>query len=268
MRATDRRLPVSDTTTTGPVWAAIAKLIDPTNVPVERAADADWLAELGDDIFDIKQGKHGVCYVPAYRAACAREAAAQARTAAVPSLWDQATDALTTGSEGGTGTTPLRERSPADLDLMEIRCIIRSTTWHELKTRAKAADHPLPEDVPSQLRRLASIVTRDDAENLDWWEYRFASWARLLEAYLQAAERKPKPVRLRNTPCPLCRSQYVLVEEDGETFRVPPIVIDYRDGHIRAAQCEACSNTWFRGNELGALASLVGAMPKATESAA
>lgn len=224
------------------LWAAVDRLTKPSRVPLERVADPEWLN-------DLAAPSWGSCNVGAYRAATAT-------WATVPSLWDQATAALTTGSEaGGTGSSPLRERSPLDVDLMEVRGIIRDTVRHELAERDR---QPIPADVPAQLRRLASIVLRDDPDNLWWWEYRFQQWGRLLETYLRAAEHTARPTRLRNTPCPLCRVKQIRVEtESGDKQLVPPIVVDFRDGYIRAARCEACSASWFRGDELHELARLV-----------
>lgn len=233
------------------MWAAVDQLTHSSRVPVERAVDADWLSELNEDAW-------GVCSVPAYRAATAR-------SATIPSLWDQATTALTTGSEGGTGSTPLRERSPADLDLMEIRSIIRHTVAHELAERDPGLT---PDGVPAQIRRLASVVAATDPDSIWWWEYRFASWARLLGTYLRALEHTPKPTRLRNTPCPLCHTRQMRIDQDGDAIVVPPLVVDFRDGYVRAARCEACSATWFRGAELLELAQLVGSTPEdGTETA-
>lgn len=228
------------------LWAAVARLTEPTRVQVPRSDDSDWLA-------DIRNQADGVCYIDAYRAATTR-------WATVPSLWDQATAALT-GAEvgGGTGSKPLRERSPADLDLIEIMSIIRTTITLELDKRAKPQDRPLPATVADRCRRLASIATRDDTDSLWWWEYRYSQWARLLETYLHATEHAPKPTRLRNTACPLCQTRQMTIDQDGENIVVPPLVVDYRDGYVRAARCEACGATWFRGAELAELARLVGA---------
>lgn len=240
------------------LWAAVDRLTRPSLVPVERAADADWLAELGEETW-------GACSVPAYLAATVRRAK-------VPSLWEQSTYALTTGSESAEGgASPLRERSPADLDLMEIRSIIRGTTRHELEQRGvrtvRGSDGTPTEFDPEEVRELARLVA--NSGDLWWWEYRFASWGRLLEGYLHAAEHKAKPVRIRNTPCPLCRTEFVRIEtDDGEAQIVRPLIVDFRGGYVRAARCEACSATWFRGAELHQLADLIGVSDiRADESA-
>jgi hypothetical protein len=187
--------------------------------------------------------------------------------AVIPSLWDQSTDALDRGCEAGSGgSAPLRERSPADLDLMEIRCLIRDTVRHELALRGRRVRHhtdecPRPFNADDELRGLASLVLQKNPDEIWWWEYRFASWARLLEAYLQAAERKQKPVYLRNSPCPTCRTRQVVVDREGERVVVPAIVVEFRDGYVRAAHCQACGDTRWRGPDLEKLAADLGVTP-------
>ncbi len=231
---------------TARVWRAVHLLTEPQRRQIGRHREAgDWIEELAAVAY-------GVCSVPAYRAATVT-------WATIPSLWDQATNALVGGEQGGTGSKPKRERSPADLDLMEIRALIRDTTRHELRVRGlKTAKDADGFDVPftaAEIRRLASLVIeKDGADNLWWWEYRFAQWGRLLEAYLHAAEHQPKSVRLRNSACPLCRTSQVIVDVDGERQVLPAIVIDFRDGYVRAAVCEACGHTLAWRGDLDALA--------------
>jgi hypothetical protein len=187
--------------------------------------------------------------------------------AIIPSLWDQSTDALNRGSEAGSGgSSPLRERSPADLDLMEIRCLIRDTVRHELALRGRRVRHhaggcPRPFDADDELRGLASLVLQRNPDEVWWWEYRFVSWARLLEGYLQAVERTARSVYLRNSPCPTCRTKQVTLEREGERVVVPAIVVDFRDGYIRAAVCQACGDTRWRGPDLERLAADLGVAP-------
>ena len=45
----------------------------------------------------------------------------------------------------------------------------------------------------------------------------------------------------------------------------PPLVIDFRDGAVRAAECTACAAVWWRGPDLEALA-LELAGPKVSEA--
>jgi hypothetical protein len=228
------------------IWASVDAITEPRRVPVERAADPDWLLEMAGD------HTYGVCDVRAHRAATTR-------WATVPSLWEQSTTALMTGSEQTGGGRPLRERSPADLDLMEIRSIIKHTTRVELGKRGvHPARDPLGQPVdfqPAELRRLASLATQNP-DDVWWWEYRFGQWSRLLETYLRAVERQAKPVRLR-AACPLCKTRQMTIDVDGEAMVVSPLLIDFHDGWIRAATCQACLATWFRGDQLGELAGLL-----------
>jgi hypothetical protein len=173
----------------------------------------------------------------------------------VPSLWRQAVLALYSPGEPGNGGAGVvaRERSVMDLDLLEVCTLIRRTVWAELRTRGEVP----PITVPAALRRLASLVTAPGSD-LDWWEYRFSSWARLLAAHLQTGERQPSAVHLRGASCPECDTSRVLVESsDGPVFE-PALVIDFAHGIVQAARCGSCSATWWRGAELERLAGLLG----------
>lgn len=181
--------------------------------------------------------------------------------ALILSLWDQATESLAHGSEGDGGARwgSLSEYSPMDLNLMEVRAIIAETTLREV-TKRSLERRPT---TPGQLRQLAVHVIGYEVEALWWWEYRFSSWARQLSTYLRAAEREVKPIRLRNSPCPRCGAQSVLVDGDDGEVIAPPIVIAFREGHVQGAQCEACSYTWFRGDALSELAQALGVLEAA-----
>lgn len=247
----------SNPTGTDVVWAAVHKLVQPSRQRIERAGN-EWLAEQATDITDPAGGLNA-CHLPAYRRHQAQRAAAVVQYANVPSLWDQSSMALEGGEvQPGRGSKPLRERSPADLDLMEIRSIIRDTTRHELERlgvrtkRAKSGE--LPPFHPEELSRLANEAIRAEPEQLWWWQYRFAQWARLLETYLHAVEHQARPVRLRNSPCPTCGTRQVTIDQDGENVVVPALLVDFRDGYVRAAECSACGETWWRGPDLERLA--------------
>jgi hypothetical protein len=140
-----------------------------------------------------------------------------------------------------------------NIDLMEIRGIIADTTYDELRRFRLKPDG----DTPHQLVQLAKHVVRHDLDNLWWWEYRFASWGRLLATYLGAVDRVNRARWLRNAPCPKCRARGVLVESDRDDDRkvwVPALVVDFHDGYVRATTCQACAHTWFRGEQLHELA--------------
>lgn len=223
------------------LWAAVDSITQPTRRKLVRVEDADWLEELA------KNGQGSFCRVADYRAA-------MLAYGEIPALWHQAEWALTTGSEKSEGgSSPLRERSPADLDLMETMLTIRESMSWQLKGRQLTPRPTLPE----QMRQLASHIAGHEPQHIEWWTYRFEQWSRLLATHLRAMERAPKPVRLRNAPCPVCRTKQLTIEEDGENKVVPPLLIDFVDGHIRAAQCIACMSTWWRGAELNELADLI-----------
>jgi hypothetical protein len=226
------------------LWTAVDALTLPSKLKLHREpAEAEWLRELADD------PTLRVCDVAAYRAATAT-------WGAVPCLWAQAEAALGTGSEAaeGGGRSPLRERSPADLDLMETMLTIRESMAWQLPGRGIA---PRSLRMIDQMRQLAAHVVSNEPQHVEWWAYRFDQWARLLGRYLRAIETGPRPVRLR-AACPMCRTRQTTIEgENGERTVVPPILIDFDNGWIRAATCIVCMTTWWRGNDLGELANLL-----------
>lgn len=244
------------------LWAAVDRLTLSTRIPVERATDADWLIDVAVEQAEIAAGRRdGACSVPAYRAALAREQAANVATATVPALWDQAVQALGLGSEnagGGGSTAPLRERSPADLNLMEILSQVREAVREE----SARLGHPLPggQTVGTvQIRAFASTLRTD----LDGWGQKFALWGRAIENYLHVLRDEPRPFRLRSTPCPLCRIEWIRVNEQGRAtvggeYLARPIKVDFAGDRMRAAICEACGTAWFRGADLHQLAALIG----------
>jgi hypothetical protein len=234
------------------LWVEVDRITKPTQRRVDREPEsADWLAGLADDPTLL------VCDVAAYRAATAS-------WGEVPSLWRQAELALQTGREQQEGGgSPLAQRSPADLDLMELLLTIRESMAWQLPGRGIT-----PRDgIPAQIRQLAAHVTTNEPQHVAWWTYRFGQWARMLGTYLRAIDVGPKPVRLRNAPCPVCRTRQVTLETDLGEIVVPPILIDFENGWIRAATCTACSAVWWRGNELGELATLLERSDTPTQAA-
>ena len=252
---------------TAELWAAVDRLTLPTRIPVERAADADWLIDASIEQAEIAVGRRtagaDTCNVPAYRAALAREHAATTQMATVPGLWQQALDALGTGRESAEGrpSSPLRERSPADLDLMEILAQVRDAVRAELARLGR----PLPVEWTvgvSEIRELAELVAADART----WAARFASWGRAIATYLHEQRDQPKPFRLR-CPCPLCKTDYVRVNDQGRADSrgeklARPIRVDFAGPTVRAAVCEACGVGWFRGADLHRLAALIDATPE------
>lgn len=222
---------------TAALWNAVDALTKPTTQRVTREEQVvEWLEEL--------HASRGRCDIATYRATLVSHGT-------IPSLWEQAEAAITTGSEQREGGgSPLAARSPADLDLMEIVLTIRESMAWQLPGRGVT---PKP-SIPEQMRQLASYVVAHEPQHVDWWTYRFAQWARLLAVYLHAVEMGPRAVRLRHLPCPKCAATSTKVEtEQGEVI-APPIMVDFVDGWIRAAQCSECGFAWWRGQDLWDLA--------------
>lgn len=172
----------------------------------------------------------------------------------VPSLWRQALDASTRGSETSTpSSSTLSQRNLADLTLLEVRTTIARCTRYWLIERGLTPR----ESVPAQIRQLAAHIETHERDDLWWWEYRFSAWARLLSAYLREGEHRPSPVRLRGASCPQCGAARVLVD-NGDGFEiVPALVIEFAHGLVQYARCDACAATWERGDELEQLARLL-----------
>lgn len=223
------------------LWEAVDKITLASERRVLREQDAEIVEQYAAD------PSLRMCHVDAYRAATAS-------FGTVPALWEQAELALTTGSEktDGGGRTPLRERSPADLDLMETMLTIRESMAWQLKGR-----HVTPrEGIMPQMRQLASHVVAHEPGHVDWWRFRFEQWARILTRHLHALDAGPRPVRLRNSQCPNCSAKTVVTDgPDGTPVVAPPILIDFTsEGFIRAAECTACHHAWFRGEQMAQLA--------------
>lgn len=248
-------------TETSNLWAAVDAITKPTRVKIERDTESEWRTAVEAD-----QGwEHGtVCSVAVYRATLDRLRASESAYGNIPPLWDQAVWALTTGSEQGTGTTPLRERSPADLALMETLADIREAVQVQLEGRGVK---PIG-TVPRQMRSLASTLgTLGNQGHIDWWAFRFESWTRVLRTHLNALEHQPKDVYLRNTACPTCKTRQVTIEREGEARVVPSLLIDFSGGWIRAATCQSCGDAWWRGDDMGRLVTLLESDTPDTRSA-
>lgn len=225
------------------LWAAVDAITQPTTQRLDRDTtfedDHPWL--------------HGnTCHIGQYRATLERIEAATLAYGHIPALWDQANWAVF-GSEAGDGSggrSPLRERTPADLDLMETLLTIRESMCWQLPGRGIT---PKP-GMKAQMRQLASHIATHEPQHVEWWTFRFEQWGRLLRTHLNAIDNGPRDRYLRNSACPLCRTRQVTIERDGERRVVPALVVDFVDGWIRAAQCQACGHAWFRGDDLGQLA--------------
>jgi hypothetical protein len=191
------------------IWAAVDALTQPTQVPIERDnGHTNW--------------------------------------AEVPSLWQQAQTLLRRAVDRGHAGSPARERSPLDLDLLEITAQIHETVSNELQTRGLLRAQRTSSTEP-RLRRLAAHVIGHEPGRLWWWEHLFASWSRLLARCLNVGEHQPAPVRLRNSPCPVCGTRQVTVDTDDGPRIVPALVIEFNRGLVRAAECGQCGTQWGRG---------------------
>lgn len=204
----------------------------------------------------------------------------------VAPLWQllEQADSSRSGKDRGTQGS----RPPADLEVIELRATIRdiivdALAGHDLKPHTtgvtrqqrEAAAHqrqaeltyrlpagypptttpaPLTVDVPASIRQLATtIATVGDEDLTAWWRYRVDSWCRQITHALHLTD-DPQPRRIRDTACPTCQATHVTVTTDGESERVPALLIDFAGAYIRAAECSACGASWFRGAALAELA--------------
>lgn len=225
------------------LWAAVDQLTKPTTQAITRTTEDDWHAEMVAAQYEAHTNA-GFCRIADHRAITTRHGT-------IPSLWEQARAAVTTGTEqAGGNPSPLAARSPADLDLMETVLTIReSMAWQLTGRNIK----PRP-GMTAQFRQLAAHIITHEPQHIHWWTYRFEQWARLLSVYLHAVETERRPIRLRGLPCPKCAAKQVLIDTDQGEIVAPPIVIDFVNGAVRAAQCTACAYTWWRGQDLWDLA--------------
>lgn len=174
----------------------------------------------------------------------------------VPSLLDQAADLVGIGEGGGSRVGSAAERNIVDHDLIAVLGIIASYTTRTLVGWGETDAARLP--MPARLRRLASASLVKDSANLWWWEYRMSAWAALLATVLDAGDRRqPAAIRLRNAACPVCRVRQVTIETEDGPVVAPPILVDFRDGAVRAASCTSCGTSWWRGDDLHTLAALL-----------
>lgn len=245
------------------LWAAVDRLTQPSTRRLFRAGDPDVVEALAADLRRQETARLAAAARPKVRnpvivaGVSQHQLASYARAtkghATVPSLWDQAVDALTASSsdkaEGSSGSV---HRTPLDVTLMEQMADMREAMAVNLGQRKLK-----PRDtVPAQMRQLAAHVAGHEPQHIAWWTFRFEQWARVLAVYLQAVQQQPKPRRIRGVACPECQVRSVVVEDaTGQPVRVPPIVIDFHEGYIRAAECTGCGATLaWRGEQMWELA--------------
>lgn len=256
-------------TPTARLHNAVHDLIDPRKVPLLRQAVNETLT-LTETELEMATSPRG----------------------AMPSLWDQMSEAVSTSNEQTSRSVP-GSRPPIDLDLREIqrqiieqvlmelrhykakphqRTFMRVTRWldhGEWVELDPDSDEPRvwrePEwcetsrevtelDLPASLRLLQVHVGNDVEDHVMWWAYRLEQWARVARKALGAIV-LPQPRRIRDTQCPECQAKHVtLLSLDGEPKLMPALLIDMQDGMVRAAECSVCGASWFRGQELWDLA--------------
>lgn len=237
------------------LWLAADALTKPTTMRIHRDEnEADLAASLLHDLATNPTRLR--CSVAEYRAASEQRAAQSRSYGTIPSLWDQAQDAIAGQGDSDEGGGVLsRERSVADLALMETLLTVRELLIAELKDHGATPRATVPE----QIRQVASLVAAgNDDESIDWWAHRLDQYARIIGNQINAIDNGPKPIRLRDSPCPECGARQVRVKEQDEWRMVPPLRIDFRHGMVRAAQCSACAHAWMRGEALEALADTLG----------
>lgn len=171
--------------------------------------------------------------------------------AEVPSLWAQLCQASSTGSESQRAGN--KYRAPVDLGLVDLRQQI------ERGVAAQLGDFGIPchATLPASMRTMAVRVAQCDERTIEAWTARIAYWVRQARQQLGQND-DPQPRRIRDAACPMCEATHVTVMVEREELRVPALVIDFAASLVRAATCEACGASWFRGEPLNQLAELLG----------
>jgi hypothetical protein len=237
------------------LWDAVDSITKPTTHKVVRGP-LEWLED----------GRGSFCRVTDFDMATLAYGK-------VPCLWAEANWAVY-GSEAGDGSggrSPLRERTPADVDLMETLLTIRESLGWQLPGRS--VRWRKPGNIPDMMRQFAAHIVTHEPQHVEWWAFRFGQWARLLHNHLNALDNGPKPMHIRGASCPLCRCGQVFVTEHpdgGRTYEPandfrkdsdrkvePALRIDFSGGYSRCVTCLACGHAWFRGVEMEGLANVL-----------
>lgn len=161
-----------------------------------------------------------------------------------PSLWDQLGEATRASTETVNGRSSVH-RLPIDAELVDLQQEITITcrdALYGLGLRPRS-------NVPEALRLLA---TTNGIDHDTWTSYIRRFTHRATRALGLAG---PMPRRIRGASCPDCdTTRTQITSTDGEPQTVPPLLIDFTDGLVRAVTCTACGATWFRGTDLIELA--------------
>lgn len=122
--------------------------------------------------------------------------------------------------------------------------------------------------VPDSLRAVAANIS--DQVDLEWWRDNLTGWITQIKANLALTPSYPQGIR---GGCPNCGADSAPVDQDGETVRGPALAVTWAipagmerpddsdeddaeppDLWVRAIECRACRQTWWRGKELDTLA--------------
>ncbi len=253
-------------TDTSALWSVVDSLTRPSRLRIDREDLAESAAaELLHDL--ATNPRRTVCHVANYRALTARVQGQAASRGDVPCLLDLAeagAAALGDSNDSGGGSSPARERSITDLDILEILHQLREAVDAELaRTRGTAGRDKLTH-YRDRVRAVTSDVARsNDPDKVTFWTRRIAQWTRILEDHLQTVDSGPKPIRLRGTTCPRCGARQATIVQNGERMVVPALVIDFNTNTfppmVRAASClnPECGAAWMRGEAMEELAGIV-----------
>jgi hypothetical protein len=103
----------------------------------------------------------------------------------------------------------------------------------------------LAHDVHSDLRQLATLaVGTGDQVLIGVWVRRYRSWVTRAEEALTLDDESIHTRPARGRPCPCCLALWVTSERDGERFRDPALVAEFRDGQLQHLLCRACGADW------------------------
>lgn len=170
------------------------------------------------------------------------------------SLWDQLTKS--TSYQGNGGSVIGKPRLPIAAGIVDLTTEI--STWAK-----EAADDMLGaqrKTTPATLRAVVAYInTHHETDLQTIWTARIHKWVALGRELLGIDP--PHPKWIRDTACPTCGATNATQEDSGETTRTPALAITWAqpvdttryppdDWTVRAVECRACSEVWWRGEPL------------------
>lgn len=167
------------------------------------------------------------------------------------SLWVQLCDAVGNSGEGGTGSSKPGSRPPADLEALTLLLHIEWVVAMGCRTYRIPFEHtePVKERVGRTLRSWVSAVVsaKGDVGTL---EAQIRKWVGQIRDTVIGDRIRPR--RLRGHRCITCGSAGIRRDNaDGEPTIVWPLMLTFsEDGQVRAAECEACGEVFWRGDDL------------------